>query len=307
MKLILKSKYYMNLSRIKFKEFLFRYVISETRLLERQFRKRLGRELNLKNPIKYNDKLQWLKLYWKDELATVCADKYQVRKFVEKKIGKEYLNELICVYNSVNEISLSELPDRFVLKATHGSGYNLICKQKDLVNWEEYLYKMRLWLEADFYWAKRENVYKNIKPRILCEKFLVQNDGDELRDYRFFCFDGEPKFITVDFSITDKKNTRRNLYDLEWNLMDAEISYPKETTIQVKKPEKLEEMIELSKQLSSGFPHARVDFYYIDNKIIFGEITFFHQSGMGKIIPEEFEVEMGNWLALPIANGGNLK
>ncbi len=158
---------------------------------------------------------------------------------------------------------------------------------------------MRKWLCKNYYWQSREFVYKDIKPRILCEKFLIQNGEDELRDYRFFCFNGEPKFIAVDFSITDKKKTRRNLYDLKWNLMDAEISYPKETNIKVKKPEKLDEMIELSKRLSSGFPHARVDFYYIENEIIFGEITFFHQSGMGIISPENFEINMGNWLELP--------
>ena len=131
------------------------------------------------------------------------------------------------------------------------------------------------------------------RPRIICERYLQQDDGDELRDYRFFCFNGEPKFITVDFSITDKTKTRRNLYALDWLLMNEEISYPKELVIKVKKPEQLHEMIELSKELSGGFPHARIDFYYISKKIIFGEITFFHQSGMGKIKPLRFEEVMG--------------
>lgn len=289
----------------KFKEFYYRHVISDEELIRKRFKKRLGRVLDLENPIKYNDKLQWLKLNWHDPIATKCADKYEVREIIKEKIGEEYLNELIGVYESVDEIDIDKLPDKFVLKGTNGSGFNIICKDKSKMNWEEEFKKMRRWLRKNYYLQNREWVYKNLKPRIVCENFLVQNDGDELRDYRFFCFNGEPKFITVDFSITDKKKTRRNLYDLNWNVMDAEISYPKETNIKVSKPEKLEEMIELSKKLSSGFPHARVDFYYIDNKIIFGEITFFHQSGMGKINPEEFELEMGNWLELPINNGGN--
>lgn len=167
------------------------------------------------------------------------------------------------------------------------------------MNWDKEFKKMRRWLRTNYYLQNREWVYKDIKPRIICEKFLVQNDSDELKDYRFFCFDGEPKFIAVDFSITDKKKTRRNLYDLQLNLMDEEISYPKELNVKVDKPAKLEEMIDISRKLSSSFPHARVDFYYIDNRIIFSEITFFHQSGMGKISPEEFEIEMGNWLELP--------
>ncbi|AOY75608.1 ATP-grasp fold amidoligase family protein [Clostridium formicaceticum] len=283
----------------KLKEYYYKYLISDVSIIKKRFKERLGREVELNNPIKYNDKLQWLKLNWHDPIATKCADKYEVREIIEERIGSEYLNELIAVYESIDDIDIDKLPEKFVLKGTHGSGFNMICADKSNINWHDKFKVMSRWFRKNYYWQNREPVYKNIKPRIICEKFLVQNGGDELRDYRFFCFNGEPKFITVDFSITDKKKTRRNLYDLQWNLMDAEISYPKEMNIKVDKPEKFEEMIELSRKLSSGFSHARVDFYYIDNKIIFGEITFFHQSGMGKISPEEFEITMGNWLELP--------
>lgn len=288
----------------KLKAIYYKHLITDEYLIKKQFKESLGREVDLNNPIKFNDKLQWLKLNWHDPIATKCADKYEVREIIKEKIGEEYLNELIGVYESVDEIDIDKLPDKFVLKGTHGSGFNIICSDKNNINWDEKFNEMRRWQNKNYYWQNREPVYKNIKPRIICEKFLIQNDGDELRDYRFFCFNGEPKFITVDFSITDKKKTRRNLYDLEWNLMGEEISYPKETNIKVRKPEKLEEMIELSRKLSSGFPHARVDFYYIENRIIFGEITFFHQSGMGIISPEDFEIKMGNWLEIPVNNGG---
>lgn len=283
----------------KLKAIYYKHLITDEYLIKKQFKESLGREVDLNNPIKFNDKLQWLKLNWHDPIATKCADKYEVRKIIKEKIGEEYLNELIGVYASVDEIDIDKLPDKFVLKGTHGSGFNVICNDKKSINWDAKFKEMKQWFNKNYYWQNREPVYRDIKPHIICEKYLAQDDGDELRDYRFFCFNGEPKFITVDFSIIDKKKTRRNLYDLEWNLMNAEISYPKETNIKVKKPEKLEEMIELSKRLSSGFPHARVDFYYIKNKIIFGEITFFHQSGMGKITPEDFEIKMGNWLELP--------
>ena len=308
---LIREKLKSNESIVKFyygvKSVYYKYLVSDEKLIRRKFKKRLGREVNLKNPVKYNDKLQWLKLNWYDPMATKCADKYEVREIVKERIGEQYLNELIAVYESVDEIDIDKLPDKFVLKGTHGSGFNIICKDKSKMNWDEEFKKMRRWLRTNYYLQNREWVYKDIQPRIICEEFLVQDDGDELRDYRFFCFNGRPKFITVDFSITEKQKTRRNLYGLEWNLMDAEISYPKETNIQVEKPEKLEEMIELSKKLSSGFPHARVDFYYIDKRVIFGEITFFHQSGMGRINPEEFEVDMGNWLELFIRDGGNQK
>lgn len=299
LKSVKQTSEYASIFYDKLRNFYYKYLISDKNLIKKNFKKRLGRDLDLENPIYYNDKLQWLKLNWYDELAIQCADKYEVRKFVKEKIGEKYLNELYGVYESVNEIDISKLPNSFVLKATHGSGFNIICKNKNEVNWEKEIVKIRRWLKKNFYWHNREWVYKEIKPRIICEKFIEQHDSEELRDYRFFCFNGEPKFIAVDFSITNKKKTRRNLYDLEWNLMEEEISYPKELSIKVKKPEKLDEMIHLSRILSSPFPHARIDFYYVNKKIIFGEITFFHQSGMGKIRPLTFEKQMGDWLRLP--------
>jgi TupA-like ATPgrasp len=283
----------------KLKEFYYKYLVTDEKIIKKRFKKRLGREVNLKNPVKYNDKLQWLKLYWRDPLATKCADKYEVREYVRQTIGEKYLNELYGVFESVDEINISRFPRSFVLKGTHGSGFNIICNDKSTINWESAKKKMKHWLSTDYYLPKREWVYKDIKPRIICEKYIEQDDAEELRDYRFFCFNGEPKFITVDLSITDKKKTRRNLYDLDWNLMEEEITYPKELDFKIAKPEKLNEMIELSRKLSSPFPHARIDFYYIKNKIIFGEITFFHQSGMGEIRPIEFEDIMGSWLKLP--------
>lgn len=284
---------------INIKKFYVRFLISDKQLLKKKFKERVGRELELEEPIKFNDKLQWLKLNWYDSMAKQCADKYAVRKIIEERIGCQYLNEMYGVYESVDEIDLNILPNKFILKCTHGSGFNIICKDKSNMNWEEEFKKIKRWLKKNYYLENKEWVYKNINPRIICEKYLNQGSGDDLRDYRFFCFNNEPKFISVDFNITDKKKTRRNLYDLKWNLMDAEISYPKEKNIKVDKPEKFEEMLELSRKLSTGFPHARVDFYYIENRIIFGEITFFHQSGMGKISPEEFEITMGYWLELP--------
>lgn len=285
----------------KIKETYSRFFISDSDAIKKRFSSRVGREVELANPIKYNDKLQWLKLNWDDPIASKCADKFLVREVVEERIGSEYLNKIHAVYNSVEEIDIESLPNQFVLKGTHGSGYNIICSDKNKTDWKIEFNKMRRWMNQNYFWTNREPVYKNTQPRIICEQFLVQDDEIELRDYRFFCFEGEPKFITVDFSITDKSKTRRNLYDLDWNLMDAEISYPKETTIKVKKPEKLKEMIELSHKLSAGFPHARIDFYYINNKIIFGEITFFHQNGMGRISPDTFETTMGSWIKLPLS------
>ena len=274
------------------------YFIADIKFIKIQFRKMLNRELNIEMPEMYNDKLQWLKLNWRDPIASKCADKYGVREIIKEKIGEEYLNELYAVYENINEIDLDKLPKSFVLKGTHGSGFNIICKDKDKMDWKKEFKHMKRWLHTNYYVVNREWVYRDIKPRIICEKFIETENEEELRDYRFFCFNGEPFFICVDLSITDKSRTRRNLYDLNWKLMDEEISYPKERNIKINKPEKLSEMIELSKQLAEGFPHVRIDFYNNNGKIIFGEMTFFHQNGYGIIRPKEFELKMGQKITL---------
>lgn len=281
----------------KFKEFYYRHVISDEELIRKKFKKRLGREVDLENPIKFNDKLQWLKLNWHDPIATKCADKYEVREIVKEKIGEEYLNELIGVYESVDEINIDELPEKFVLKGTHGSGFNIICKDKNELNWDLEFKKMRLWLKNNYYLSKREWVYRDIKPRIICEKYLEEFETGELRDYKIFCFNGEPRLIQVDFDRF--KNHKRNLYDLNWNLIDAKIQYPNDPFVKIDRPQKLCEMLKLSKKLSEDFPHVRVDFYHIDSKLIFGELTFFHGAGFEKFWPEDFEEKMGSWLQLP--------
>ncbi|MEK3683105.1 ATP-grasp fold amidoligase family protein [Paenibacillus sp. FSL R10-2736] len=286
----------------KIRGMYLKHYLSDIKLIQKKYERKLGRSLNITEPLFYNDKLQWLKLYWDNPLAKVCADKFEVRGYVKDTIGETYLNELYGVYDAVEDININELPDSFVLKATHGSGFNIICKDKKKMDWDKEFKKMRLWLKENYYLYNREWVYRDLMPRIVCEKLLEQGEGAELQDYRFFCFAGEPKFISVDFNITDKKKTRRNLYDLNWELMSQEISYPKELNIKVEKPRKLAEMIALSKILSRDFPHARVDFYYIKERILFGEITFFHQSGMGIIKPEQFEMKMGEWLDLPQGN-----
>ncbi|MBN6205755.1 hypothetical protein JYK21_04760 [Ralstonia pickettii] len=296
---ILKKNEVLVIVYDKFKEIYYKS-LSDEKFLEKQFEDKVGRKLDLDNPKYFNDKLQWLKLNWENSLATQCADKFEVRKFIKERIGEKYLNELYGVYNSVDEINIHKLPQSFVLKGTHGSGFNLICKNKDEIDWDVAFKSMRRWLRKKYYLQNREWVYKGIKPRIICERFLEQDGDDELRDYRFFCFNGEPKIISVDLSITNKENTRRNLYDLEWNLLDGEISYPKELSKKIEKPQSLDLMIELSKKVSAGFPHARVDFYNIGELVIFGEITFFHQSGMGKFNTLEFEMQLGENLKLPL-------
>ena len=259
---------------------------------------KVGKKLNLENPQMFNEKLQWLKLNDRNNLYTTLVDKYEVREYIEKTIGSEHLVPLYGVFDSPKNINFDELPEQFVLKANHTSGDFFICKNKNEINQEELLKLLNSWMKREYFWVQREWPYKNVVPKIICEQLLVQDDTEELRDYRVFCFHGEPKFIAIDFSINDKNKVRRNLYDLEWNLLDAQISYPQELEIKINKPEKLDEMLNFSREISRDLPHSRIDFYYIKGHIYFGEITFYHQAGFGMITPPEFDQKLGEWIKI---------
>lgn len=286
------------LPRIDPKGIYYRYFFSDEEVIKRHFKKAFGRKLNLDNPIRFNEKIQWLKLNWYDPLATKCADKYEVRSFVQERIGDKYLNDLYGVYDSVDEIDIDGLPDAFVLKATHGSGWNIICKDKNSMNWDKELKKMKRWLKTNYYWGTREWVYRDIKPRAICERYLSGENGNPPDDYKIFCFNGEPKIIRV---IYDRftPNHGVNHYDVKWNLINIEWGKRLHNCKMVEKPKTLDVMLDLSKRLAKGFPHVRCDWYNIKDRIVFGELTFFPANGMKKIDPEEFEIEMGSWLVLP--------
>lgn len=256
-----------------------------------------GRKLNLQNPITYNEKLQWLKLYDRNPLYTNLVDKYEVRTFISEKIGNEYLIPVIGVYNSAEEINWESLPDKFVLKCTHGSGTNIICLDKSKLNIDLAKEKLNKWMKKSWYWYGREWSYKNVTPRIICEKYMVDESGKELKDYKVFCFNGSPKIIQVDFNRF--KGHKRNLYDTDWNYIHASIQEPTDPNTVIKKPEKLDKMLELARLLSKDFAHVRVDFYSINDRIYFGEMTFYHGAGFQKFTPESLGVKMGNWIKLP--------
>ncbi|MGF3182950.1 ATP-grasp fold amidoligase family protein [Facklamia sp. P12934] len=277
---------------------IFKYMNDEN-FIKLKYRIMTGKKLNLENPQTFNEKLQWLKLYNRNREYTKLVDKFSARNFVKHTIGEKYLNEIFGVYNSYDEINFDLLPEQFVLKPTHASGNYYICKDKSKINHKELKKTVNIWMNRNYYLLHREWPYKNVKPRILAEKFLESKDGSPLVDYRFLCFNGDPKIIFTDLSMTDKSNTRRNIYNLNWNLLDYRITYPIDYNINLTKPKNLNEMINLSRRLSKDIPHVRVDFYNIDGKIIFSEMTFFHQSGYGKFYQDEFAEEMGAWINLP--------
>lgn len=264
---------------------------------------KMKKKLNLDNPKTFNEKLQWLKLYDRNPLYTKLVDKYEVRKYIAEKIGEEYLIPLIGVWDKFDDIDFSELPNQFVLKCTHDSGGIVICKDKSNFDIEKARKKLNMRLKRNYYYRGREWPYKNVKPRIICEKYMMDESGTSLTDYKFYCFLGEPKYCQV---IRDRNtNETIDFYDLNWNLMDftglhvPNNPYP-HAKVKYKKPEQYEKMIEIAKKLSKDFPFVRVDLYLIQNKIYFGELTFYPLSGFGVFDPPEWNIKMGELIKLPI-------
>lgn len=274
-------------------------LIPDKALLKMRYRIMMGKSLNLKKPQTYNEKLQWLKLYDRKSEYTQMVDKYEVRKYISETIGEEYLIPLLGVYDSFDEINFNFLPNQFVLKPNHTSGDIFICRDKSKINYLELENRVEKWMKRDFYWLSREWQYKNIKPRIICEQYMVDESGVELKDYKFFCFDGKPKAM---FVATDRWiDTRFDFYDMEFNHLPFTQHY-KNATKKILRPKGFDKMVELAIQLSKDISHVRVDFYDINGKIYFGELTFTHFSGFEKFDPEEWDFIFGSWIKLPNKN-----
>lgn len=265
--------------------------------LKFEFKRNAGYKLNLEDPKTYNEKLQWLKLYWNDPKATICADKYSVREYVESKGLKHILNDIYGVYEDVEDINFDELPSKFVMKVTHGCGQNLVCTDKKLIDWKKEKKRFKKWMNISHYYNSLEWVYRDIKPRIIVEKLIETVDGKPPKDFKFFCFDGEPKYLFV-ASDRGESTMKFDFYDLEWNHLKVKNHYPNSEEIHLK-PKELNELIKFSRILADGFPHVRVDYYLEEGRIFFGECTFFHFSGNQPFEPIEFDYKMGEYLELP--------
>lgn len=260
----------------------------------------LGYKVNLDDPKTYNEKLQWLKLYDRKPLYTQLVDKYAVREYISEKIGEDYLIPLVGgPWDSVDEIDFDSLPEAFVLKTTHDSGGVVICRDKQSFDIEAAKQKLEKRLRRNFYWAGREWPYKNVKPRIIAEKYMADENCAELRDYKFYCFGGEAKVM---FIVTDRmeKNepTKFTFFDMDFNKLPFEQSGPNDKR-ELEKPRAFEEMKKLAGKLSQGFPQVRVDLYDINGKIYFGELTFFDSSGGARFEPREWDEILGSWIELP--------
>lgn len=269
--------------------------------LKRKFKACIGKELNLEEPRTFNEKLQWLKLYDRKPEYTVMVDKYRVREYIADQIGEQYLIPMLGVWDDPEEIDFDALPDRFVLKCNHNSGVGMyICTDKSKMDIPKVKRELRRGLEQDYYLTGREWPYKDVPRRIVAEQFISDSSGD-LPDYKFMCFDGEVKCSFVCSERFSGKGLHVTFFDREWNVMPVQRHYPS-VKEGLPKPKQYAQMVALAEKLSRGLPFVRVDFYEVDEKIYFGELTFYPGSGFEEFTPEEWDYTLGSWTKLPEIN-----
>lgn len=269
-------------------------------MIKIQYFIKTGNKLNLNNPKRYTEKIQWYKLYYHDPLITQCSDKYTVRSYVEKKGLSEYLNELYEVYDDVDDIDFKKLPNSFAIKMTTGSGTNLFISDKSKVDEEKVKIQLKQWMNRSRKSYGREWGYYNCKRRIIVEKLIDRDRNNDLPDYKFFCFDGKVYCLYTMIDYTDNHaNGKLGFYDRNFNQLPFRRNDYGEINREISKPINFEKMVEIAEVLSQGFPHVRVDFYNIEGKIIFGEMTFYNASGYTKFIPDKYDFILGDKFRLP--------
>lgn len=266
--------------------------------LSLRFRLKMGKWINWKNPFTYNEKLQWLKVYNRRKEYSKLVDKYEVKEYVRSVVGDEYVIPTLKVWDNADDIDITNLPNQFVLKTTHSGGNTgvVICKDKGKFDLEAAKQKLRASLSHNIYKGWREWPYKDVKPRIIAETYMFDNIHDSLLDYKFYCFDGDPKVMVI--ATGRNENLCFDYFDMDFNHLPFEQGGPNSPNI-IDKPQNMEKMIELVKTLSKGIPHVRMDLYEVNSQIYFGEYTFFDSSGMAKFNPVEWDFKFGSYIQLP--------
>lgn len=287
---------------IKSKVSHFRY--NDHQFKVKTYETKHGRTPNLVNPKAYSEKMLWSSENYRDDRFVEYADKFLVRKHIKEVIGEEYLIPLYDVVDKAEDLKFDKYPVRFVLNATHGSNMVLLCKDKSKFNRKSASIEVKYWLRTNYYHEKREWHYNYIKPRVLVMENISSPDGTPPWDYKFFCFNGKPEIVALDLDRFGDV-AKRNLYDMEWNqIKNVSITRPQDYSREYPKPQNFEKMVELATVLCQGFEHIRVDFYNVNGKIYFGELTFLHAAAgiNGNITPWEFDLKLGENYQLPERN-----
>lgn len=268
-------------------------IVDDKKFLSIMYKCRLGVIPNFEKPSTFNEKLQCLKLIDRREIYTKFVDKYEVKNIVSKIIGEDHIIPTLGVWDSVDEIDFDKLPDKFVLKCTHDSGSAIICSGKKNFSCSVAKEKLAKAMNTNFYWLCREYPYKNVRPRVIAEEKLESGCVEGLKDYKVFSFNGEPRIIQVDYDRFS--NHSRAMYSTDWKYLGFSTEYPLHKEIDPK-PEELEEILDYTRKLSAGIPHVRVDFYIVNQKVYFGEMTFYHGSGFELFTDEAWNNNMGHMI-----------
>lgn len=275
------------------------YVLPDKWYLFFRFKNRVGYWPHLNHPRTFNEKLQWLKLNDRHAEYTQMVDKIDAKKYVASIIGDKYIIPTLGVWNSVDEIEWDKLPNQFVIKVSSDSGGIVVCKDKQTLDIERAKEKLSNGWGKNYYVHNKEYPYRDLSPRIIAEEYKEDESGYELRDYKIFCFNGEPKIL---FVASDRQkageDTKFDFFDLNWNHLPFTNGHPNSKEF-IAKPKNFEEMLEIAKKLSVGIPQVRIDLYNCNGQIYFGEITFFHWSGMTAFDPIEWDFKLGKMIKLP--------
>lgn len=270
----------------------YKMLIDDKLYLKELFRQRIGTELDLKHPSTFNEKIQYLKIYDRNSLYTTLVDKAAAKSYVAEKIGDRYIIPTLAVWDNAEDIDLDILPDRFVLKCTHDSGSTIICKDKALFDIRSARDKLTYSLLKNSYWTGREWPYKNVNPHIIAEEYMEDQNTRELRDYKFFVFNGIVKLMFVATGRQSKNETCFDFFDRDYQHLDILNGHPNSRQIP-EKPQKYKEMIDIAEQLSIGIPQVRIDLYEVNGRIYFGEFTFSHYSGFVPFNPSKWDYQLG--------------
>lgn len=270
-------------------------ILSDKAFVQLGYYLRFGEKLDLSNPKSFNQKLNWLKLNNKRPEYSLYVDKYAVKDYVSKTLGEGYAIPTLGIWDDVNSIEWDSLPNEFVIKCTHDSHSYIICKDKTSFDIDEATSMLAKKMKRNLYWWAREWPYRNVKPRIVAEPFLKDSESEDLKDYKFFCFDGVVKCFKVDFDRFSHHGA--NYYDINGNILEiGEEVCPPDFSRHIILPRSIPEMISLAEKLSKGIPFVRVDFYDVNGHVYFGEMTFFPAEGYGRFTSMSSDYMMGEWI-----------
>lgn len=261
------------------------------------FKGKLGYKLNLDNPQTFNEKLNWMKLYNRQSIYTALADKYAVKQIVKEKVGEGYVVKNLGVWDSFDQIDFDSLPKQFVLKCTHDSSGAIVCRDKDKFDKNAAKERVDFVMKMNYFYACREWPYKNIPHRIIADELLDDGSGHELNDYKFWCFNGKPTYMYCTVK-TCMENIFENFYDMDFKPVNIDHGFPRRNP-EFEKPEAFELMKELAAKLSEGIPFVRIDFFYVNGRVYFGEYTFFDWAGLQPFGTYEQDIKLGQLIKLP--------